>query len=122
MIQGPASLMAPLVLNPMMARLAEQAGFRALYLGGGAMGLSHLRDGGQSVARRNGPCRARHRRGEPPAADPRRRLRLGAIRCICTARSAWPRPPGFAAIEIEDQILPKRAHHLSGSSTSSRQS
>jgi hypothetical protein len=29
---------APLVLNPLMARLAEQAGFRALYLGGGSMG------------------------------------------------------------------------------------
>ena len=30
---------APLVLNPLMARLAEQAGFRALYLGGGSMGF-----------------------------------------------------------------------------------
>ena len=29
---------APLVLNPLMAMLAEQAGFRALYLGGGSMG------------------------------------------------------------------------------------
>ena len=31
-------LIAPLVFNPLSARLAEEAGFKALYLGGGSMG------------------------------------------------------------------------------------
>ena len=38
MIAGPEPVLAPLVLNPLMAKLAENAGFRALYLGGGATG------------------------------------------------------------------------------------
>ena len=38
MIQEPAPVCAPLVLDPLMAKLAEQVGFKALYLGGGASG------------------------------------------------------------------------------------
>ena len=38
MMAGDRPVCAPLVLNPLMAKLAEQAGFRALYLGGGASG------------------------------------------------------------------------------------
>ncbi len=38
MIRGEAPVCAPLVLDPLMAKLAEQAGFKALYLGGGASG------------------------------------------------------------------------------------
>ena len=38
LLAGPGPTVAPLVLNALMARLAEQAGFGALYLGGGAMG------------------------------------------------------------------------------------
>ena len=38
MMQGSAPVCAPLALDPMMARLAEEAGFKALYLGGGATG------------------------------------------------------------------------------------
>lgn len=36
MVSGPEPVLAPLVLNPLMGKLAEKAGFRALYLGGGA--------------------------------------------------------------------------------------
>ena len=36
--KGPLPVTAPLVLNPLMARMAEAAGFRAGYLGGGATG------------------------------------------------------------------------------------
>jgi len=39
-INEPAGLVAPLVLDPLMARLAEMAGFRAGYVGGGAMGFA----------------------------------------------------------------------------------
>ncbi|MGH7042896.1 MAG: hypothetical protein ACREFY_12290, partial [Acetobacteraceae bacterium] len=38
LLNGDAPVWAPLVLNPMMARLAAAAGFPALYLGGGSMG------------------------------------------------------------------------------------
>ena len=38
MIQEAAPVCAPLVLDPLMAKLAEQVGFKALYLGGGALG------------------------------------------------------------------------------------
>jgi hypothetical protein len=37
-MDGPRPVTAPLVLNPLMARLAEAAGFPAGYLGGGATG------------------------------------------------------------------------------------
>lgn len=36
MIEGGEPVFAPLVLNPLMARLQERAGFPALYLGAGA--------------------------------------------------------------------------------------
>jgi 2-methylisocitrate lyase-like PEP mutase family enzyme len=38
MIGGDKTIAAPLVMNPIMAKLAERAGFEALYLGGGSMG------------------------------------------------------------------------------------
>jgi 2-methylisocitrate lyase-like PEP mutase family enzyme len=36
--EGPQPVTAPLVLNPLMARMAEPAAFGAGYLGGGATG------------------------------------------------------------------------------------
>jgi 2-methylisocitrate lyase-like PEP mutase family enzyme len=37
-IEGLEPVYAPLVFNPISALLAQQAGFQALYLGGGSMG------------------------------------------------------------------------------------
>jgi hypothetical protein len=37
LLAGSEPLLAPLVINPLSAKLAEAAGFTALYLGGGAM-------------------------------------------------------------------------------------
>lgn len=113
MIQGPDAVCAPLVLDPMMARLAEQAGFKALYLGGGASGYRkvHL-EANLSLTEM---CQA--------ALDIRTVTELPLIldaaagfgdpmhmhRTVAMAEAA-----GFAAIEIEDQYLPKRAHHHVG--------
>jgi 2-methylisocitrate lyase-like PEP mutase family enzyme len=36
LMQGPLPVTAPLVLNPLMAKMVEAAGFPAGYLGGGA--------------------------------------------------------------------------------------
>ena len=38
MIAGNELVVAPCALNPMMARLAEDAGFKAVYLSGGSLG------------------------------------------------------------------------------------
>jgi 2-methylisocitrate lyase-like PEP mutase family enzyme len=38
LMQGPLPVTAPLVLNPLMAKMVEAMGFRAGYLGGGATG------------------------------------------------------------------------------------
>ena len=113
LLGGEAPVLAPLVLNPMMARLAEHAGFPALYLGGGSMGylgcvteanlsLTEMAHAGLEI-RANCPLPlildAACGWGDP----------MHLHRTIATAEAA-----GFAAIEIEDQILPKRAHHHVG--------
>lgn len=40
--QGPLPVTAPLVLNPLRARMVEAAGFGAGYLGGGATGYQKV--------------------------------------------------------------------------------
>ena len=47
--KGPTPVTAPLVLNPLMARMAEAAGFGAGYLGGGATGYQLLAVGRATV-------------------------------------------------------------------------
>jgi len=42
LMQGVRPVTAPLVLNPLMARMAEAAGFPARYLGGGSTGYEDL--------------------------------------------------------------------------------
>jgi len=42
LLQRPLPITAPLVLNPLMARMVEAAGFSAGYLGGGATGYQKV--------------------------------------------------------------------------------
>jgi 2-methylisocitrate lyase-like PEP mutase family enzyme len=101
------------VINPLSARLAQEAGFQALYLGGGAMGyvkcvteanlsLVDMVQAGIDIRTvcplpliLDGACGW----GDP----------MHQHRTIAMSEAA-----GFCAIEIEDQILPKRAHHHIG--------
>ena len=113
MVQGNTLVEAPLVFNPLSAELAEQAGFPALYLGGGGLGYI------QCVTEANLTITEMVRIG----IDIRTVCRLPLIldgaggfgdpmhlhRTINMVEAA-----GFAAIEIEDQLLPKRAHHHIG--------
>jgi 2-methylisocitrate lyase-like PEP mutase family enzyme len=113
MIGGSSLVEAPVVFNPLSARLAEAAGFRAIYLGGGGLGYV------QCVTEANLTVTEMARIG----IDIRTVCRLPLIldgacgwgdpmhlhRTINMAEAA-----GFAAIEIEDQLLPKRAHHHIG--------
>jgi 2-methylisocitrate lyase-like PEP mutase family enzyme len=104
---------APLVLNPLMARMAEAAGFAAGYLGGGATGYQKvvleanlnvtemcqaaldIRAVSSLVLILDGACGY----GDP----------MHMHRTVGMAEAA-----GFSAIEIEDQLVPKRAHHHVG--------
>lgn len=113
LIAGAEPLVAPLVINPISARLAAAAGFRALYLGGGAMG--YLKCGTEANLSLTEMCQAGI---EIRAACPLPLILDGACgwgdpmhvrRTIQMAEAA-----GFAAIEIEDQLMPKRAHHHIG--------
>lgn len=113
LMAGPAPVCAPLVLNPLMAKLAEQAGFQALYLGGGATGYAKVH------------LEANLTLTEMAQAGIEIRT-VTRLPLILDAAAGWGDPmhirrtvgmteaAGFAAIEIEDQILPKRAHHHAG--------
>lgn len=112
-LRGPTPVCAPLVLNPLMAKMAEAAGFPALYLGGGASGyVTTSLEANLTVT-------------EMVAAGVEIRA-VSALPLILDAAAGWGDPmhidhtmgmaeaAGFAAIEIEDQHLPKRAHHHVG--------
>ncbi|HKV54618.1 MAG TPA: isocitrate lyase/phosphoenolpyruvate mutase family protein [Candidatus Binataceae bacterium] len=113
MISGKGLVEAPVVFNPLSAKLAEAAGFPALYLGGGGLGYV------QCVTEANLTVTEMTRLG----IDIRTVCRLPLIldgacgfgdpmhlnRTINMVEAA-----GFAAIEIEDQLMPKRAHHHIG--------
>lgn len=113
MIAGPKPLLAPLVLNPIMAKLAEQAGFKAAYLGGGSTGyMKCVTEANLNISEM---CQA--------ALDIRA---VSSLPLVLDGACGFGDPmhmhrtigmteaAGFAAIEIEDQILPKRAHHHIG--------
>lgn len=107
------AIVAPLVFDPLSALLATRQGFRALYLGGGALGyIKAVTEANLSLTEMaqaaldirtvcgtplilDGVC------GWGDAVHMRRTIRL--------AQAA-----GFAGIEIEDQVLPKRVHHHVG--------
>lgn len=113
MIGGNILVQAPVVFNPLTAKLAEAAGFPALYLGGGTVGYV------QCVTEANLTLTEMVRMG----IDIRTVCRLPLI---LDGACGWGDPmhlhrtinmveaAGFAGIEIEDQLLPKRAHHHIG--------
>jgi 2-methylisocitrate lyase-like PEP mutase family enzyme len=113
LIQGPLPVTAPLVLNPLMARMVEAAGFPAGYLGGGASGYAKVAL--EANLNLTEMCQA--------ALDIRA---VSALPLILDGACGYGDPmhvhrtvgmaeaAGFAAIEIEDQLVPKRAHHHVG--------
>jgi methylisocitrate lyase len=113
LLAGKRALIAPAVFNPLSAKLAEQAGFEVLYLGGGTIGylngcleanlnITQLCQAGIDI---RALCdRPLILDGAAGFGDP-----MHMHHTIGMAEAA-----GFAAIEIEDQILPKRAHHHVG--------
>ena len=104
---------APLVLNPLMARMVEAAGFPAGYLGGGATGYAKVAL--EANLNLTEMCQA--------ALDIRT---VSSLPLILDGACGYGDPmhmhrtigmveaAGFEAIEIEDQLVPKRAHHHVG--------
>jgi 2-methylisocitrate lyase-like PEP mutase family enzyme len=112
-LAGSEAVVAPAALNGMMAKMAQAAGFRVLYLSGGSLGwLKSVTEATLSLTEM---------------------VEAGIdIRSVCDlplildAAGGWGDPmhmqrtirmaeaAGFSAIEIEDVVLPKRAHHHIG--------
>jgi 2-methylisocitrate lyase-like PEP mutase family enzyme len=103
-------VLAPLVLDPISAKLAESAGFGAMYLGGGSMGyLNTATEANLTLTEMAQTALEIRAVSDLPLildgtcgwGDP-----MHLHRTVAMSEAA-----GFAAIEIEDQLLPKRAHH-----------
>src|SRR3954469_24649789 len=113
LIGGDELIVAPVALNPIMARLSEEAGFKAVYMSGGSLGWYK----GVTEANITLPEMAQ------VAVDMRTVCKLPIV---LDAGGGWGDPvhmhrtigmteaAGFAAIEIEDQLLPRRFEHHAG--------
>lgn len=106
-------VVAPYVSSPLAAKLAEAAGFPALYLGGGGIGfekcVTEANLNAHDFATLALDIRAVSQLplimdATAGFGDP-----MHMVRTIGVAEAA-----GFAAIELEDVALPKRAHHHVG--------
>jgi methylisocitrate lyase len=113
LIGGDDCIVAPVVCNPIMALLAQEAGFKAIYLSGGTLGwVKNITEANISVAEM-----------ADVALDIRASCRLPLV---LDAGGGWGDPvhihrtialteaAGFQAIEIEDQLLPRRMEHHIG--------
>src|SRR6267378_3113763 len=113
LIRGDDLIVAPVVFNPIMARLAEDAGFKAIYLSGGTLGWVK--------------CVTEANLTLPEMAEVAVDIRAACkLPLVLDAGGGWGDPvhvhrtialaeaAGFAAIEIEDQLLPRRVEHHVG--------
>src|SRR6195256_5239433 len=112
-MNGNELVVAPCVLNPIMARIAEDTGFKAVYMSGGSLGWYKC----VTEANITLPEMAQ------VAVDMRAACKLPIV---LDAGGGWGDPmhlqrtialseaAGFAAIEIEDQLLPRRVEHHVG--------
>src|SRR5512134_3283126 len=110
LMRGNDLIVAPVALNPIMARLAEDAGFKAVYLSGGSLGwLKCVTEANLTL---------------PELAAVALDMRaVCQLPIVLDAGGGWGDPvhvhrtialaeaAGFAAIEIEDQRLPRVVDH-----------
>jgi len=113
LIKGPDLIVAPVALNPIMAQMAAEAGFKAVYLSGGSLGwYKGVTEAGLSLSEMI-----------QVVVDIRTVCKLPVV---LDAGGGWGDPvhihrtiamseaAGVAAIEIEDQLLPRRVEHHVG--------
>ena len=104
---------APVCFSPLSARLAEEVGFQAVYLGGGSLGA--VLTWTEAMLTATELAEMTHRCstvvGIPVIVDAAGGFGepLHVLRTVREIEQA-----GGAAIEIEDQRIPKRAHHHKG--------
>ena len=113
LIKGKDLIVAPVALNPIMARMAAEAGFKAVYLSGGSLGwYKGVTEAGLSLTEMI-----------QVVVDMRTVCPLPVVldagggfgdpvhihRTIAMSEAA-----GVEAIEIEDQLLPRRVEHHVG--------
>lgn len=106
-------VVAPVCLDPLSARLIEQLGFPATYVGGGALGFTLAVSEALLTLDEVAGLTARvcQRVSIPVIVDGG----IGFGDPLQAARTIWAvEQTGAAAIEIEDQVAPKRAHHHRG--------
>ena len=113
LIRGNDLIVAPVALNPIMARMAQEAGFKAIYMSGGSLGWYK--------------CVTEANITLPEMAQVAVDMRaVCALPIILDGGGGWGDPmhvhrtirlteaAGFQAIEIEDQLLPRRVEHHIG--------
>ncbi len=113
LIKGPNLIVAPVALNPIMARMAAEAGFKAVYLSGGSLGWYKCHTEANVTLTEMAQLALDMR-----AACP--------LPIVLDAGAGWGDPvhmhrtiamseaAGFAAVEIEDQLLPRHVEHHVG--------
>ena len=113
LMRGSDLIVAPVALNPIMARLAEASGFKAIYLSGGSLGwLKGVTEANLTL---------------PEMIDVVVDMRtVCKLPVVLDAGGGWGDPvhmhrtiamaevAGVGAIEIEDQLLPRRVEHHAG--------
>lgn len=114
LLDGDKILVAPGVFSPAVAKLAEKMGFKALYFSGAAFSnLMALPDLGVTtlteVSRATREVTSKINVPLIVDADTGFGEALNVARTVAEMKSA-----GAAAIQIEDQVLPKRCGHLEG--------
>jgi methylisocitrate lyase len=113
LFRGNDLVVAPVALNPIMARLAEEAGFKAVYLSGGSLGWVK--------------CVTEANLTLPEMIETVVDMRTACkLPVVLDAGGGWGDPvhihrtiamsevAGVGAIEIEDQLLPRRVEHHVG--------
>ncbi len=113
LLNGNEAILAPLCLDALSARIAAEAGFQAGYVSGGALGyamavsealltLTEIADVSRNVVQRG---------GLPIVVD----AGVGFGDAVHATRMVWEiEATGAVAIEIEDQVAPKRVSHHRG--------
>ena len=113
LIKGQDLIVAPVALNPIMAQMAAEAGFKAVYLSGGSLGwYKGVTEAGLSLTEMI-----------QVVVDMRTVCKLPVV---LDAGGGWGDPvhihrtiamsesAGVECIEIEDQLLPRRVEHHVG--------
>lgn len=109
---GPPVL-APVCLDPLSARLIERLGFEAAYLSGGALGFQlAVSEALLTTTEVAAVARQITARSQVPLIVD---IGVGFGDPLHTTRAIWEmEAAGAAAVELEDQVAPKRAHHHRG--------